>query len=306
MRAGKRRLAFPSLLFACLMLPAIAGAQAARGSSAKAQLLDLSGDWDTNRGVYYVQQQGKRVFGEYDYKGRRDNNFEGQLEGNLLVLRWRQPSFPPSEREGRARLEIRANGTRWHGQVWDAQGTLVGEWVGLKIGATPEAPDHEFAKIRKSNLPVEDFTARTLDGQEIRLSQFVRNKRLVLLSYIIPWCKNCHFEQPFLKKLYAQYRDKGLDVLLISNYGHPSDVLKFVKTHQPPYPLVVATTSTDDVTRTSTPHYRYRTAFGDKRKWGTPFNIFVVGGSLSNVYAAGGELIPQDATRFLRQQLGGR
>ena len=311
MMRRKRAAALEFLLLLWLALPlasgqtsagALAGARQ-RPALVSAQVLDLSGDWDTNHGVFYVQQQGRRVFGEYDYQGRRDNRFEGQWEGNVLVLRWRQPSFPPPQQEGRARLQLLAQGTRWRGQAFDATGTPLAEWRGFKIGATPEAPDHEFAPIHKANLRIEDFTATTLDGRQIRLSEFVRHKPLVLLSYIIPWCKNCNFEQPFLKQIYAQYRARGFDILLVSNYGHPSDVMKFVQTHRPPFPLVVATTSTDDATRTSTPHYRYRAACGDKRKWGTPFNIFIVGGSLTDVYAAAGELIPEDAARFLRSKL---
>lgn len=284
-------------LILCMTMPA-----AAQVSS---QLPDLNGDWNTSRGVFYVQQQGRRVFGEYDYRGRRNNTFEGELEGNVLVLRWRQPSFPAPEHEGRARLEISGNGTRWRGRTFDANGTPLKTWGGFKIGTTPQAPDHEYAEIRKARRPLEDFTATTFAGRRIRLSEFVRKKPLVLVSFIIPWCKNCNFEQPFLKQIYERYKDKGLDVLLVSNYGHPADVSKFVQRHRPPFPLVVATTTTDDETRTSTPHYRYRTALGDKRKWGTPFNLFVVRGSLRNVYFAAGELMPEDATRFLKARLGG-
>ncbi len=265
--------------------------------------LSIAGDWNTGHGVFYVEQQGQRVFGGYDYKGKRDNQFEGKLEGTRLRFSWKQPSFAAPENSGTAEVELLANGTRWAGNWFDAQGNKVGAFRGTKIGATPEEPERERAPIKPSAVALEDFEHKTMDGRLIRLSEFVRGKPLVLVSFVTAWCKNCNWEQPFVRQLYERYHSGGLDVLLVSHYAHPYDVTKFLERHKPPFPLVVATTITDDATRMGTLHYRFRSANGDVRKWGTPFNVFVKNGDLARPYVATGELIEDDALRFVQQHV---
>lgn len=290
------------LCYPILSVLLVVGLSAGR-AGADSKTFSIAGDWNTGHGVFYVEQDGPRVFGTYDYKGKRDNQFEGKLEGTRLRFRWKQPSFPAPETSGAAEVELLANGTRWAGAWFDAEGNKVGSFRGIKIGATPEEPERELAPIRPSAQALEDFAHRTMDGRLIRLSEFVRGKPLVLVSFVTAWCKNCNWEQPFVRRLYEQYHARGLDVLLVSHYAHPYDVSKFLERHKPPFPLIVASTTTDDATRMGTLHYRFRTANGDVRKWGTPFNVFIKNGDLSRPYVAAGELMETEALRFVMQQL---
>ena len=113
----------------------------------------LTGDWDTNHGVVYLDQDGSRITAEYDYQGKRDNRLEGVLKGNTLELSFRQPSFAAPLDHGRARLTLHSNGTRWEGPWYDATGKQQGIWEGIKIGATPEQPEREFAPLLVSPVP---------------------------------------------------------------------------------------------------------------------------------------------------------
>ena len=291
-------------LFSPLLLLALfAGGAGAAQTKVSSRLLSIAGDWNTGHGVFYVEQEGERLFGTYDYQGKRDNQFEGKLEADRLRFRWKQPSFPPPQDSGTAEVRLLGNGTRWVGDWFDAKGSRVGSFKGTKIGATPEEPERERALIRPSAVPLEDFSHRTMDGRLIRLSEFVRGKPLVLVSFVTAWCKNCNWEQPFVRRLYDRYHARGLDVLLVSHYAHPHDVGKFVERHKPPFPLAIASTTTDDSTRMGTLHYRFRTANSDLRKWGTPFNVFITNGDLGRPYIAAGELIEADATAFVSKQL---
>src|SRR5262245_28082868 len=97
-----------SLLLAGAAVPAATDSSAARFPS-------LTGDWDNNHGVVYLDQDGDRITAQYDYKGKRDNRLEGVLKGDSLEVTLFQPSFPPPLDRGRAVLKLKANGTRWEG-----------------------------------------------------------------------------------------------------------------------------------------------------------------------------------------------
>ena|GEM_PF-570249 len=270
-------------------------------------LPNLTGDWDTNHGVVYLDQDGDRITAEYDYKGKRDNRLAGTLKGATLELTFEQPSFPPPLHRGRAVLTLRANGTRWDGPWYDAEGKQQGNWEGIKIGATPEQPDHEFAPLVTSPVPYPDFTRKTADGTgEIHLTEFVAGKPLVLVSTFAGWCKNCNWEAPVLANLYEKYHARGFDIIQVSEYTHPVDVAKFLERHHPPFVVVTGSTTTDDATREGTDHYRFRKQVGDKRKWGTPFNVFIVNGDLSKPLVVAGELMQDDIDAFIARKLPAR
>ena len=279
-----------------------------KGASARGNALpSLTGDWDTNHGVVYLDQAGDQVSAEYDYQGRRDNRLQGVLKGDTLEVTFVQPSFPPPLDRGRAALKLRANGTRWAGPWFDATGAQQGIWEGIKIGATPEQPDREFAPLVPSPVPYPDFTRPTADGKgQIRLSQFVQGKRLVLVSTFAGWCKNCNWEAPVLVRLYRKYHSRGFDILQVSEYTDPSDVAKFLQRHRPPYPVVQGSTATDDATREGTDHYRFRKQIGDKRKWGTPFNVFILDGDLAHPWVVPGELVEDEVDTFIARKLADR
>ena len=287
-------------LAGCLLLLAVKGGP----PPSDHPLPQLTGDWDTNHGVVYLDQEGDRISAEFDYQGKRDNRLTGVLKGATLEVSFEQPSFPAPLNHGRAVLMLRANGTRWEGPWYDAEGTQRGTWEGIKIGATPEQPDREFAPLVTSPVPYPDFTRKTADGKgDIHLADFVAGKPLVLVSTFAGWCKNCNWEAPVLAELYDRYHARGFAVIQVSEYTHPVDVAKFLERHHPPFPVVVGSTTTDDATREGTDHYRFRRQVGDKRKWGTPFNVFIVNGDLSKPLVVAGELMEDEIDAFISRKL---
>lgn len=51
---------------------------------------------------------------------------------------------------------------------------------------------------------------------EISLSNIVKQNKLTLLDFWASWCEPCREEIPYLKKAYAEFHDKGFDIMSIS------------------------------------------------------------------------------------------
>ena len=66
-----------------------------------------------------------------------------------------------------------------------------------------------------------DFTLPSLDGQNVRLSDYA-GKSVVLLDFWSTTCDPCMVEMPHLVELYKQHKDQGFVVLAISLDGPES------------------------------------------------------------------------------------
>jgi cytochrome c biogenesis protein CcmG/thiol:disulfide interchange protein DsbE len=97
------------------------------------------------------------------------------------------------------------------------------------------------AKEKKSpSALAPDFTLKTLDGQEIILSQL--KGKVVLLDFWATWCGPCREAIPHLIQLYKAYRENGFEVIGMSlDKGDGEVVRNFAKSMDIPYPVVIAT-----------------------------------------------------------------
>lgn len=169
----------------------------------------------------------------------------------------------------------------------------------------------EQAPIKKHELKYKDWTYQNIQSdQTINLREFTKSKKLVLVVYFAPWCHNWKREAPFAQKLYEKYKQHGFDVIGVGGYDTVEAIKNGIDFFKITFPVVVESDSKS--AREKTLHYAYRRETGDKRKWGTPWNIILEAAELMNdgdtltkkAFVANGELIEKDAEKFIREKLG--
>lgn len=164
----------------------------------------------------------------------------------------------------------------------------------------------EEKKLQYKNWTFDDITT----GKPVSLREFAKGKKLVLVVYFSPWCGNWRNEAPLVAKLYDKYKAHGFDVVAVNNYGTREQTQKFFGEAGAPYTVVVESTTPD--ARDKTSHYACRIQTGDKRTWGSPYNVFVEPDKIAQTgdvlmeraHIASGELIEDDAEKFIRARLG--
>ncbi|PKK89820.1 MAG: hypothetical protein CVV64_12410 [Candidatus Wallbacteria bacterium HGW-Wallbacteria-1] len=76
-----------------------------------------------------------------------------------------------------------------------------------------------------------DFTAMTLDGEEISLSQFRGRSNVVLLEWAT-WCETCAVEIPEISHFTEELAARGVTVLAVNFMEKPEVVREFADRHK--------------------------------------------------------------------------
>ncbi|MEZ6133537.1 MAG: TlpA disulfide reductase family protein [Pirellulaceae bacterium] len=94
------------------------------------------------------------------------------------------------------------------------------------------------AAVRRLDLLGEKFEFEAVDmaGKKLKTDDFAG--KFVVVDFFATWCEPCLSEMPRLKKHYAKYKDKGLEVIGISLDGDSQALEKFLDGAQLPWPIV--------------------------------------------------------------------
>ena len=61
-----------------------------------------------------------------------------------------------------------------------------------------------------------DFTAPSIDGPDITLSNELLDNKVTLLDFWAAWCRPCRIENPNLVRLHKKYKNAGFDIIGVS------------------------------------------------------------------------------------------
>ena len=118
----------------------------------------------------------------------------------------------------------------------------------------------EFARLRKATAPgrpYADFKGETASGATTSLSQYIKPGQYTLVDFWASWCPYCIKELPDLKSLYADLRDKGVEIVGVAVRDTTPDTQAAIQRHGLEWPVIFNTGRVpyDIYGFTGTPHH---------------------------------------------------
>ena len=124
-------------------------------------------------------------------------------------------------------LHNNASTSELSSKAWDVIATMKSP-LAVKMNATPN----------KVGRPLV-VAGQTLTGQAFKSDKW--KGKVVLVDFWATWCPPCREELPKIAKLYADYHDKGLEIIGVSSDQDRRELAAFLKAHpEMPWPQLFA------------------------------------------------------------------
>lgn len=88
--------------------------------------------------------------------------------------------------------------------------------AGEEFFSNPRVAREIATRKQTPGQPYTDFEMTDKEGNKHSLSEYIGSGRYVLVDIWASWCLGCRLEIPHIQAAYDKYKDKGLDVVLVS------------------------------------------------------------------------------------------
>lgn len=100
---------------------------------------------------------------------------------------------------------------------------------------TRQKKTEDLRKSVSPGKPYKEVIAKTIEDQEIKLSEVIAKNKYTLLEMWASWCNPCRGEFPHLKKAYDHYHEKGFEIFALSLDENKEAWLKAMKEENVPW-----------------------------------------------------------------------
>ncbi len=90
--------------------------------------------------------------------------------------------------------------------------------------------------IYAKSVPAPDFTLKSKEGKNVRLSDF--RGQVVLLNFWASWCGPCRQEMPILDEIHNQYKSLGFSVLGVNLDAKTEKAIAYLKDTPVTFPVL--------------------------------------------------------------------
>ena len=87
--------------------------------------------------------------------------------------------------------------------------------------------------------PAPEFSLPAHGGGTLGLGDVLKGRKALLVNFWFYGCGPCHAEAPHLQKLYAEMKDKGLEIVAVNLGDTPQSVQKFIDQHKLTFKVVM-------------------------------------------------------------------
>jgi peroxiredoxin len=117
-------------------------------------------------------------------------------------------------------------------------------FTGVRL-AKPKAGMIKLNPVGKNGSLAPDFELKSLDGKQVRLSDF--RGKAVLLNFWATWCAPCKIEMPWFVDLQKQYAAQGLQVIGVAMDDSGEEAIaRFARQMGVNYPVLIGKEAVGD------------------------------------------------------------